>query len=201
MLKQELDPRFPIKEGLKMHEEHFLPKFFNNLIPNVIPREVPLGALFFLIVETVCVVQVLREAGGLEEGLALLLVEVPGLLHNPIFEVFAAVDRLLHKLLTAQEQVYLYCLLQYVDVNEFLVPFLVDRLKDRACNLCDKWLENVALEYFETLVCEGRQRIDLYVETIEVLEEALHPANHYAVVAPFYMKFLKQVFSRIFSLS
>lgn len=43
------------------------------------------------------------------------------------------------------------------------------------------------------LVRQGGQRVDLHIETIEVLEKALHPPNHNNVVLPFLVQFLQKL--------
>lgn len=136
-------------------------------------------------------VQVLTEWGCLQESIRLLSVELPGLLDNAIFQDFDAIQVILLEFLITEAQVDIDGLLEQVHIYQLLIPLSVDGFEYGLCDVSDEWLEDDRLEDLETLERQRGQRVDLHVEPVQVLEEPLHPPDHYAMIVPFCLKFLE----------
>lgn len=75
------------------------------------------------------------------------------------------------------------------------MSFFIDRCEQSICDVVDKGLEHKVFEYLKSLISEWSQRIDFYIESVQVLKESLHPSDHDTVVDPLNMKFLEELIS------
>jgi hypothetical protein len=59
-------------------------------------------------------------------------------------------------------------------------------LRYNSCSSCIALrLENHFLENLKTLIAEFSNTLHFHIKPVEVLEELLHPFNHYLVILPF----------------
>jgi|LauGreDrversion4_2_1035121.scaffolds.fasta_scaffold588756_2 hypothetical protein len=124
------------------------------------------------------------------------MVELTSLFQDLIFKMLFRVEpRLLNELIATKVNVDIDCLFDQIHVYQLFLAFPCDRIKHCTGDARYEWLEDIALEELESLLRQGGQRIDFYVEAIQILKESLHPADHDAMVRPLVLEGFKEDFT------
>ena len=92
---------------------------------------------------------------------------------------------------TRKIRVDAYDLLKQVCIDRLVLSVRLDLLQDSVSDRTQHAAKNFNLELGVSLLRQTRNRAHLHVETIKVLEKALHPLDHDLVVSPAQLKLLE----------